>query len=173
MSKFTVDVEFIERNCIRNIRDFHKVSHDRWNNAMTCYMNKDYYTALYIAGYSVECILKYVLMESLFSGSTSLSIAQEVKKESIKEMKKKLGYLNTHHLSNLIKLGNEEKIFSVPKESDYQLVVKWEHHWRYAIKHNIDKEIAEEYLRSVVALSEELKKEMVGKIKIQEFKLSS
>jgi HEPN domain-containing protein len=165
MSKFTVDVEYITKNCIRNIRDYHKVSHDRWNNAMTCYMNEDYYTALYIAGYSVECILKYVLLGSLFSEHKTLSIRQ-VAKNGRK-------CLDSHHLRNLMRLGNEEKIFSVPKDSDYQLVIEWDPQWRYAIKHNINKEVAEEYLRSVVTLSEQLKKEMVGKIKIKEFKLSS
>lgn len=59
-------VTYIQKDDIRDLRAYHMVSHDRWQNAVNCFYHADYLASLYLAGYSVECILKYVIIKKLF-----------------------------------------------------------------------------------------------------------
>jgi len=150
-----------------NTKDYYKVSYDRWDNAVNCFKNKDFFVSLYLAGYSVECILKYVILETLF--------AEEVTKPNglnlVKTAPRSSDYypLQTHDLAGLMHLGNQRNVFVLPKESDFKEVIKWSSEWRYATEHNINNRIAEDFLLSLVDISKQLKSSLQGKIKIKEF----
>lgn len=164
-----LEVKYIEKNCIRNLRDYYKVSHERWKNANSLYSAGDYLASIYLAGYSVECILKYVLLETLdatlHQTEKTFSIGKLIKKEGCYEV------LKTHNLKGLIQLGNEKNVFKVPKESDFKELVKWTSEWRYSISDNTNDNNAKVFLQSVELLSQQLVTEFEGKIKLKEFKL--
>ncbi|MEH6917358.1 hypothetical protein V7Y60_25095 [Priestia megaterium] len=160
-------VKYIEKNCIRDIEYYKKVSLQRWDNVLKAYEHGEYFTALYIGGYCVECILKYVILKSLFGEQKNLEL-HKVKKTDWSK-KKAIEIIFKHNIDKLMTLGNELRIFKVPKEVDFQDIIEWKSEWRYAIDHSIDKVLAKEFLESVILMSKQLYKEVKSDIKLKPF----
>ncbi|MFE5430626.1 hypothetical protein [Peribacillus simplex] len=169
MAPLDYNVNFIKKNRITDVKDYHTVSHERWKNAVNCYKNDDYLAALYLAGYSVECILKYAIFANSFSTIRIIDI------NSLKRYRvdgREFKALGTHQIAELINLGNSKNVFKTPKEADYKDdVILWKAEWRYATNHNIDKQRALIFLNSAVKLSEQLKAELTGITRIRSFEL--
>lgn len=170
MSTNSLSIRYIEKNCIRNARDYYNVSHDRWKNAISSYSAGDLFAAIYLAGYSVECILKYVILatldEALLQGQSTISIKQLMRHDSC------YGVLKTHDISGLMELGNQTNIFKVPKESDFLELIKWTAEWRYCISNNVDAQNAINFLKSVELLSQQLVMELDGKLRLRAFNMA-
>ncbi len=165
MSKTEILVDYINHHRIKNIKDYFTVCYARWDNAVNSFRSGDYFTAIYLSGYCIECILKYVILKELYSKEASKPNGLDITK--IPKIYKENEF--KHNLAGLIKIGNEKKIFDVPKESDFKELIKWKSEWRYAKSHNIDSEdIAKEFLDSVVEFSIQLKAN--SKIKVNQFK---
>jgi len=170
MSVNYLDITYIEKNCIRNKRDYYIVSHDRWKNAINSFLNEDYFASIYLAGYSAECILKYVILETLddalLQGEKTISIRKLIRQNDC------YGVLKSHDLKGLMELGNETNVFKVPKESDFVELVKWTAEWRYSITSNADAQNTMNFLQSVELLSQQLVTELEGKVKLRELTFS-
>lgn len=162
----SINVIYIEKNCIKDFKHFYKVSHERWNNAVNCYKSGDYLAAVYLAGYSVENILKYILLKSLFedilNADKCFNIGQLIKSDNFYEP------LKTHKLSKLLEIGHQTNTFKIPKDSDFQEVMKWTSEWRYAFEYNLDDQKTKAFLESVKQINQQLKTELEGKIKLKE-----
>ncbi|HGA0700393.1 TPA: hypothetical protein ACIQN5_001300 [Bacillus cereus] len=161
-------ITYIEKNCIRDIEDYKKVSINRWDNVLKAYEQREYFTALYIGGYCVECILKYVILKDLFGEQKNLEL-HKVRKEDASK-KKVIDVIFKHHIDKLMILGNELRIFKVPKDVDFQDIIEWKSEWRYAIDCFVDQTLAKEFLESIILMSEQLHKELKGNIKLKPFK---
>ncbi len=166
-----ISVKYIEYKRITNIKDYYNVSRDRWKNAVNCFNNKDYFAALYLAGYSIECLLKYVIIQKSFNGEDKQNNGLNLP-EACKNDKKYKALSNpNHNISKLINLGNDTSIFVAPKESEFKSIIEWKSEWRYAINHNINSEdIAKVFLSEAIELSKQLK-DNVNDLKISEFKM--
>ena len=164
-----LNVIYIEKNCIRDFKDFYRVSQNQWKSAVTSYSSGDYLTAVYLAGYSVECLLKYVILESLYIGELiaqcSFSIGQLIRTDRFFEP------LSKHKLNKLLEIGNQKNVFKVPKESDFVEIMSWTSEWRYATQHNLTDKTALEFLQSVENFTVQLKNELEGKLRIKNFSL--
>lgn len=84
VSEKEINVEYISMNCIRDITDYYICGHDRWANAMNCYVNGDYLAAVYLGGYSAECLLKYVILDSQYSSRKNLDLYKDCPTKSMK-----------------------------------------------------------------------------------------
>lgn len=162
-----IKIRYIEKKDIRNIKDYHTVSHDRWNDALLCYQKENYFASVYLAGYCAECILKYAIVQTLFSQK----LAEENLLNISKICKENREYksLKDHKINQLIKLGASENVFKGIKDQDFKDIIAWSSEWRYAITHNISEDLAGSFLKSVARLSDSLEKEMSGNIKIRAF----
>jgi hypothetical protein len=171
MGKHVINVQYIKKNDENDIKYFYNVSYERWNNAIKCFNNGDYFIALYLAGYSVECILKYAIWETLFPDKSITR--RDLCIKDLKAIDAKFEKLNSHDLAGLIELGNNKDVFIAPTKSDFKEVIKWTSEWRYAKVHNIHtKEVAKEFLESVVELSSQLKDNIPRRTKLKVFKFN-
>lgn len=160
-------ITYIEKNCIRKIEDFYTVSVKRWDSVLRAYKYGDFFTALYIGGYCVECMLKYVILKDQFDGKTNLNLKQE--READHSKRKACNLISSHNIASMMTFGNEENIFKTPKEAEHKIVGEWKVDWRYATKCDISKEQAKLFLESIILMSEQLEGELNGKIKLRAF----
>lgn len=170
MARKKIEVSYIMKNQVADINYFYHVSYNRWNNAVNCFKNGDYFSAVYLAGYSVECILKYAIWESLYPNG---AIAKgKVSITDLENEDSRYKVLWTHQLPRIIEFGNSKNVFKAPVKSDFSELMKWTSEWRYAKVHNItDRDMAKEFLDDIVELSQQLKDNTPRHTKIKVFQL--
>lgn len=57
---------------------YRNAGYDRWDDAIACYSQEKYLAATYLAGYSIECLLKYVLLKNRFYGQPKINLKEEI-----------------------------------------------------------------------------------------------
>ena len=163
-------IKYICMNQISDIHAYHQVSHARWDDAIACYRNKNYFGAIYLAGYSAECMLKYAILQTLYAGKNDINLKELASQD------KKFVPLKDHKLGKLIDLGNDnftelfnKSIFDVPKRYDFLDVIEWTSEWRYSTDSVLEMH-AESFLNSVRELIKQLKDNTDRKLNIKELK---
>lgn len=127
---FPRSISYINKSNVEKIVAFRDVSYKRWADAVASYQNGRYLAAVYLAGYSLECILKYTILESKFPRRKNFSFTQ-VTEELNDDLK---AFKEAHRLDLLIDTGNHHKIFQRPtnKESYVNVLTRWKSEWRYS-----------------------------------------
>lgn len=141
-------IPFIDKKVGEPITSFLNISYERWNDAIVCYRTGNYLAAVYLAGYSVECILKYIILQYKFPHLDQV-VLNDIAKADMKKVA-------SHYLDSLLDIGNRESIFKVPTKIDYPDIIKWSSEWRYSY-YQLDKNSAEYFLKSVISLIRALK----------------
>lgn len=150
-------ISYIHKNEPAMIATFKNVSYDRWDDAVACYQKERYLAAVYLAGYCIECLLKYVILEERFSDRSPL-ILKEYANPPLKP-------LGTHYISRLIEICNGGKdglqSFKAPTSSDLAELEQWSEQWRYSCT-VLPKDAADLFLHTVRRIVEQIKDNMTN-----------
>lgn len=154
-------IPYIDKKKEASIESFLNISYDRWNDAVVCYKKGNYIAAVYLAGYSVECLLKYIILKCKYS-DTDPVILNDIARGDMKKVA-------SHYLDALLDIGNRELLFKVPTKNDYPEIIQWTSEWRYS-HFRLDEECAEYFLDQIICLISSIKANISnGNIRIREF----
>ena len=128
-----------------------KAGRHRWDDAIVLRANARYRGAMYLAGYSVECLLKTKLMRIHDCRSLTELDAELRRKRLLSEDMR----VHTHQLEQLLKLaGGRDRLRADPVLwSLFAIVNRWMPAWRYNPDLS-DYEESEDYFGAVMAIRE-------------------
>lgn len=139
-----------------------KLAENRLTDAKVLLNNRRYFAAIYLAGYSLELVLKYRICmllkfnngfpeDKLEFNSYYLSTTKGLLQNTVRELKD----IRHHNLSKLLRYSGEQVNIESKFTSDLIIVKDWTPEMRYSIN-TIRKQKAVNFLKSAKVIVDEL-----------------